>query len=140
MLGRRVLRSPIPELITQEIYALLTIYQVIRIAITDATDATGVVDPDRASFTTAAQTAKDLIVQAANVIAGTVIDLVGTIGTHLLANLMPDRRLRVSPRAVKRPLSRYAYKSLGIDRRSYLATLTIDILAAQPNLTDQTEP
>jgi hypothetical protein len=83
------------------------------------------------------QTAKDLIVQAANVIAETTIDL---IGTHLLDNLMPDRRLRVTPRAVKRPLSRYAYKSLGIDRRSCLATLTIDIIAAQPALTDQGGP
>jgi hypothetical protein len=102
--------------------------------------AAGGVDPDRASFTTAAQTAKDLIVQAANVIAETTIDLIGTIGRHLLDNLMPTRRLRVSPRAVKRPLSRYAYKSLGIDRKSYLATLSVDILAGQPALTEQGDP
>ncbi|PSK67356.1 hypothetical protein B0E53_00702 [Micromonospora sp. MH33] len=140
LLGRRVLRSPIPALIAQEIYALLTIYQVLRIAITDTTDAAGGVDPDRASFTTAVQTAKDLIVQAANVIAETTIDLIGTIGRHLLDNLMPTRRLRVSPRAVKRPLSRYAYKSLGVDRKSYLATLSIDIIAGQPALTDQGDP
>jgi hypothetical protein len=50
-----------------------------------------------------------LIVQAANVIAETTIDLVGSIGRHVLANLMPTRGLRLSPRAVKRPLSRYAY-------------------------------
>ena len=55
-------------------------------------------------------------------------DLAGTIGRRVLDNLMPDRRLRLSPRAVKRPLSRYAYKSLKIDRRSYKATLSIDIL------------
>ena len=41
---------------------------------------------------------------------------------------MPARRLRVSPRAVKRPLSRYAYKSLRVDRRTYKATISIDIL------------
>ena len=40
---------------------------------------------------------------------------------------MPDRRLPLSPRAVKRPMSRYAYKSLKIDRRSYKATLAINI-------------
>jgi hypothetical protein len=140
LLGRRVLRSPNPALIAQEIYALLAIYQVVRIAITDAADATDGVDPDRASFTIAVQTARDLIAQAANVIAETTIDLVGTIGRHLLDNLMPARRLRVSPRAVKRPLSRYAYKSLGIDRKSYLATLRIDILAGQPTLTKQDDP
>ncbi|MBM0238702.1 IS4 family transposase [Micromonospora sp. ATA32] len=140
LLGRRVLRSPIPTLIAQEIYALLTVYQVLRIAITDTADATHGVDPDRASFTTAVQAARDLIVQAANVIAETTIDLVGSIGRHLLDNLMPTRRLRVSPRAVKRPLSRYAYKSLGVDRRSYLATLSIDIIAGQPALTDHGDP
>jgi transposase len=47
---------------------------------------------------------------------------------NLLDHLMPARRLRVSPRAVKRPLSRYAYKSLLIDRRTYKATISIDIL------------
>jgi hypothetical protein len=46
---------------------------------------------------------------------------------------MPARRLRVSPRAVKRPLSRYAYKSLRIDRRTYKATISIDILTPQPS-------
>jgi hypothetical protein len=105
-----------------------------------ASDATCGVDPDRASFTIAVQTARDLIVQAANVIADTTIDLIGAIGRHLLDNLMPSRRLRVSPRAVKRPLSRYAYKSLGVDRKSYRATLSIDILAGQPALTNQSDP
>jgi hypothetical protein len=120
--------------------ALLAVYQVVRIAIADAADATCGVDPDRASFTIAVQTDRDLIVQAANVIADTTIDLIGAIGRHLLDNLMPSRRLRVSPRAVKRPLSRYAYKSLGVDRKSYRATLSIDILAGQPALTNQSDP
>ena len=140
LLGRRVLRSPNPVLIAQEIYALLTVYQVLRIAIADTAEATDGVDPDRASFTTAVQAARDLIVQAANVIADTTIDLVGSIGRHLLDNLMPPRRLRVSPRAVKRPLSRYAYKSLKVDRKSYLATLSIDIIAGQTALTNQNDP
>jgi len=42
--------------------------------------------------------------------------------------LLPARRLRISHRAVKRPLSRYAYKSLRVDRRAYKATISIDIL------------
>jgi hypothetical protein len=127
MLGRRVLRSNHPSAIAQEIYALLTAYQVIRIAITDATTTTGA-DPDRASFSIALQTARDQVIHAANVIADTVIDLIGTIGHAVLDQLMPARRLRVSPRAVKRPLSRYAYKSLRVDRRTYQATIEINIL------------
>ncbi|MEU9134276.1 IS4 family transposase [Kitasatospora sp. NPDC048540] len=45
----------------------------------------------------ALQAARDQVVQAANVIAGTVIDLIGTIGRAVLEHLMPARRLRVSP-------------------------------------------
>jgi hypothetical protein len=140
LLGRRVLRSPNPALIAQEIYALLAVYQAVRIAIADTADGTPGVDPDRVSFTVAVQAARDLIVQAANVIADTTIDLVGAIGRHLLNNLMPARRLRISPRAIKRPLSRYAYKSLGVDRKSYQATLSINIIAGQPALTNRDDP
>ena len=128
MLGRRVLRARTPAGIAQEVYALLAVYQIIRIAIADAIESTPGTDPDRASFTIALEAARDQVTQAANVIATTVIDLAGTIGRRVLDNLLPARRLRVSPRAVKRPMSRYAYKSLKIDRRSYKATLAIDIL------------
>jgi hypothetical protein len=62
LLGRRVLRSSNPALIAQEIYALLAVYQVVRIAIADTAQATNGVDPDRASFTVAVQAARDLIV------------------------------------------------------------------------------
>jgi hypothetical protein len=139
LLGRRVLRSASPPLIAQEIYALLTVYQIIRIAIADAAEVAGV-DPDRVSFTIAVQTARDLLTQAANVIADTAIDLAGKIGRQVLDNLLPARRLRVSPRTVKRPLSRYAYKSLRINRKTYKATLSINILAGQTASTNQADP
>ncbi|MGW2207601.1 transposase, partial [Streptomyces sp. NPDC001774] len=128
MLGRRVLRSKTWAGIAQEVYALLSAYQVLRIAIADATGTAPGADPDRGSFSIALQTARDQIVQAAGIIADTVIDLVGTIGRAVPDHLVPARRLRISPRAVKRPLSRYAYKSLKIDRRTYTATLRINIL------------
>ncbi|MFB7225055.1 IS4 family transposase [Streptomyces sp. NPDC056227] len=128
MLGRRVLRSKTWAGIAQEVYSLLSAYQVLRIAIADATGTTPGADPDRGSFSIALRCARDQIVQAAGIIADTVIDLVGTIGRAVLDQLMPTRRLRVSPRTVKRPLSRYAYKSLRVDRRTYTATLSINIL------------
>jgi Transposase DDE domain len=128
ILGRRVLRARTMPGIAQEIYALLTLYQLIRIAITDAVETAPGTDPDRASFTIALQTARDQVIQAAGVIAGTTIDLAGAIGRAVLDHLTPSRRLRLSPRAVKRPLSRYAYKSLRIDRRTYKTTISIDIL------------
>ena len=132
MLGRRVLRARTMAGIAQEVYALLTAYQLIRTAIADATATVPEADPDRASFSIALQTARDQIVQAAGVIADTVIDLVGAIGRAVLGQSMPDRRLRASPRAVKRPMSRYAYKSLRVDRRTYKATISIDILSTSP--------
>ncbi|MGW5458357.1 transposase, partial [Streptomyces sp. NPDC003996] len=132
VLGRRVLRARTLPGIAQEIYALLTVYQSIRIAIADATSTVPGADPDRASFSIALHTARDQVVQAAGVIAGTTIDLVGAIGRAVLNNLMPARRLRLGPRAVKRPMSRYAYKSLRVDRHTYKATISIDILLTAP--------
>ena len=130
ILGGRVLRARTPAGVAQEVYALLTCYQLLRIAITDAIEAAGGTDPDRGSFTIALNAARDLLVQAANVIAGTVIDLAGGIGRRVLASLLPDRRLRVSPRIVKRAISKWQVRGPRIDRRSYKATLSINILAA----------
>ena len=89
MLGRRVLRARTLPGITQEIYALLTVYQAIRIAIADATTTVPGADPDRASFTIALQAARDQVTQAANVITGTTIDLVGAIGRDVLDHPCP---------------------------------------------------
>ncbi|WP_223838819.1 IS4 family transposase [Saccharopolyspora pogona] len=126
--GGRVLRARTPTGVVQEIYALLVVYQLLRTAMTDATNTQPATDPDRASLSIAWQTARDQVIQAAGVIAGTVIDLVGTIGRHVLDNLLPDRRLRVCPRIVKRAISKYQARGPRVDRTSYKATLGVDIL------------
>ncbi|MEX5713854.1 IS4 family transposase [Parafrankia sp. FMc6] len=125
ILGGRVLRARTPAGVEQEVYALLCAYQALRLAIADATLATPNLDPDRASFTIALETARDQLVHAAGVIADSVIDLVGTIGRAVLARPMPDRRLRVSPRVVKRAISNYAASTRKgrIHGPSYKATL-----------------
>jgi hypothetical protein len=123
-----VLRARTPAGIAQEVYALLTCYQILRIAITDAIEAAGGTDPDRGSFTVALNAARDLLTQAANIIAGTVINLIGDISRRVLDNLLPDRRLRVSPRVVKRAISKYKARGPDINRRSYKATLSINIV------------
>jgi hypothetical protein len=128
ILGGRVLRARTPVGIEQEVYALLVVYHLLRTAMADATNTRPDTDPDRASFTIAYQTARDQLIQAANVIAGTIIDLVGTIGRHILANLLPARHLRVCPRIVKRAISKYQARGPNIDRTSYKATVSIDIL------------
>jgi hypothetical protein len=139
ILGGRVLRARTPTGIEQEVYALLVTYQILRTAMADATNSQPDTDPDRASFTTALQTARDQLINAAGVIATTVIDLVGTIGRHLLNNLLPARRLRVAPRVVKRAISKHQARGPHVDRTTYQATLTIDILAG-PDLPTGPEP
>lgn len=127
ILGGRVLRARTPAGVTQEVYALLVTYQVLRLAMADATDTRPDIDPDRASFTIALHAARDQLIQAAGVIADTAIDLVGEIGRLVLNNLMPDRRVRTNPRTVKRAISKYNARGT-INRRSYKATISIDIL------------
>jgi hypothetical protein len=74
------------------------------------------------------------------VIASTTIDLVGKIGRAVLDNLLADRRLRVSPRVVKRAISKYNARGPTINRASYKATLSIDILALPTPLTTNARP
>ncbi|MFD0427415.1 hypothetical protein ACFQ60_02375 [Streptomyces zhihengii] len=88
-------------------------------------------DPDRASFSIALNTARDLVIQAAGVFSGAVIDLVGTIGRRILAALMPDRRVRTRPRVVKRAISRYNARGT-VDRTTYRATISVHILTPAP--------
>jgi hypothetical protein len=127
-LGGRVLRARTPAGISQELYALLSAYQALRLAMADATASQPTASPDRASFTIALNTARDQIIHAAGVIAGTTINLAGKIGCAVLASPLPARRARVSPRVVKRAISKHRAKG-PIDRRSYPATISIDILA-----------
>jgi hypothetical protein len=135
ILGGRVLRARTPAGIDQEVHALLVCYQLLRLAMADATSTQAGVDPDRASFTVALNAARDQLIQAAGVLASTAVDLVGKIGRAVLANLLADRRLRVSPRVVKRAISKYNARGPTINRTSYKATLSIAILCPPTPLT-----
>nr|WP_307935306.1 IS4 family transposase [Salinispora arenicola] len=132
ILGGRVLRARTPDGVDQEIHALLIVYQVLRTAMVDATDSRPGLDPDRASFTTALNAARDQVVHAAGVIADTDIDLVGVIGERVLADLLPDRRVRTKTRMIKRSNSKYQARGPNIDRRTYKATTSIDVITNDP--------
>lgn len=124
--------GPHPDGIEQEIWALLTAYQTLRTAMTDATDSVPGTDPDRAGFTTALAAAQDQLILAAGVITGTDIDLVGTIGRHILAQLLPARRTRTKDRIIKRAISKYNARGPAINRTTYKATISINILTNSP--------
>jgi transposase IS4-like protein/DDE family transposase len=127
MLGGRVLRAHTPPGITQEVYALLTTYQALRLAMTEATDAQPDIPAHQASFSVALHAARDQLVHAAGIIAGTTIELVGKIGTAVLTDLLPPRRPRRSPRIVKRAISKHRTKG-NPDRASYHITINITII------------
>jgi Insertion element 4 transposase N-terminal/Transposase DDE domain len=106
LLNGRVLRSGGPAGIQQEMWALLAVYQALRIAVTDAVQAVPGTDPDRASWQVAVETAQNLTATAANITGGET-DLPGDIGRAVLASLHGPRRPRVCARKVKSPLSRW---------------------------------
>jgi hypothetical protein len=137
-LAGRVLRARTPQGIDQEIYALLAAYQALRLAMAEATSADPGRAADRASFTIALNTARDQIIHAAGIIAETSTDLIGAIGRAVLAGPLPARRTRISPRAVKRAISKHRAKGQ-IDRSNHQATITIEILTG-PQLTTAQAP
>jgi hypothetical protein len=106
LLHGRILRSGSPAGLEQEMWALLAVYQALRIAITDAVQTAPGTDPDRASYQAAAETAQNLATTARN-ITGPDDDLAGDIGRAVLASLHPPRRPRVCAHRVKSPLSRW---------------------------------
>ena len=129
--GGRVLRARTPVGLEQKIYARLIAYQALRVAIADATLAAPDVDPDRGSFSVALRAARDQLIKAAGVIAQTTVGLVGAIGRQVLANLLPDRRCRTTPRVVKRAISNYAPKTATgrVRGPSQHTTISIAVLA-----------
>jgi hypothetical protein len=110
---------------------------VLRTAIADAAGTVPGTDPDRASFAVALNASRDQVILGAGVLAGPVTDLAGTIGRLVLASLIPDRRLRVRPRVVKRAMSRYNARGK-VDRTTRKATIDIAIPGAP--LTPGDEP
>jgi hypothetical protein len=118
--------------IEQEVYALLAAYQALRLAMADATTNHPTLSPGQAGFTIALQTARDQIIHAAGIIAATTIDLVGKIGRAVLADPLPQRRPRTSPRVVKRAISKHRAKGT-IDRTNYQTTTHITITQLTPD-------
>ena len=106
LLQGRVLRSGDPAGIEQETWALLTLYQALRTAVTDAVQSAPGTDPDRASWQITVETAQNLLTTAQN-ITDPGGDLTGDIGRAVLAGLHGPRRPRVCARKVKSPLSRW---------------------------------
>jgi hypothetical protein len=107
LLNGCVLRSEDRPGLEQETWALLTLYQLLRMAMVTAAQARPGTDPDRASFTTALEAARDQLTAARGICPAGPADLPGTIGRAVLATLLPARRPRYSARTIKNAVSRY---------------------------------
>ena len=137
LMAGRVLRSGDRFGIEQELWATLALYQALRTVMTDAVESRPGTDPDRASFAIALNAARDQVILAAGITAGAVTDLAGKIGRPVLASLMPARRPRISPRVVKRAMSRYNARGK-VNRTTRKAAIAIVILGVP--LTPGDEP
>jgi Insertion element 4 transposase N-terminal/Transposase DDE domain len=131
LLNGHVLRSGDRPGLEQETWALLTLYQLLRMAMVTAVETRPGTDPDRASFTTAMETARDQLTAARGICPDGPADLPGAIGRAVLATLLPARRPRYSARKVKCATSRYLNR--GDARPSTPTTITaIDIAVCAP--------
>jgi hypothetical protein len=135
MLDGHLLRSEDRAGLEQEVWALLTLYQLLRMAMTTAVETRPGTNPDRASFTTALQTARDQVTAAAGICPdpAELPDLLGVIGRAVLSTLLPARRARYSARKVKCATSRYLNRDDG--RPAASTTMTaIDVAVHTPPL------
>jgi Insertion element 4 transposase N-terminal/Transposase DDE domain len=131
LLQGRVLRSGDRPGLEQETWALLTVYQLLRMAMVTAIETRPGTDPDRASFTTAMEAAKDQLTAAAGICPDGPADLPGVIGRAVLATLLPARRPRFSARKVKCATARYLNRDDG--RPALPSAITaIDIAISTP--------
>ncbi|MFI7709395.1 IS4 family transposase [Nonomuraea sp. NPDC049480] len=134
LMNGRVLRSGDPAGLEQELWALLTLCQLLRMAMVTAIESRPGLDPDRACFTTALQSARDQVILAAGIVPGDPADLLGSIGNAVLADLLPARRHRLSVRKVKSPVSRYNARPADDDRpptSQNITTLEIEVHQGQ---------
>src|SRR5215471_18712360 len=107
LLGGYVLRSRDRAGAEQEAWALLAVYQALRMAMTAATGTVPGTDPDRASFTVALEAAREQVITARGIEGPGDPDDTGRIGRAVVACLLPARRARYSARKVKCSTSRY---------------------------------
>jgi Insertion element 4 transposase N-terminal/Transposase DDE domain len=128
LLKGRVLRSGDPAGIEQETWALLALYQALRTAVADAVQSVPGLDPDRAGWQAAVETARNLVTAAANITDTAGSDLAGDIGRAALASLHGPRRPRVCARKVKSPLSRWHAHPQGKPRTTKkITSITTDV-------------
>jgi hypothetical protein len=104
-----ILRSKSPELVRQELYAFLAVYQALCSLRAEAA-ATAGLDPDRVSFTVTVRVARTEVTNQAAATPTTLRRNRSQTITDLLADRLPPRRPRQYERIRKPPKSNYTIK------------------------------
>lgn len=126
-----ILRSKSPDLLRQEIYAMLVVYQALCTLRTDAAAAAGI-DPDRVGFTLTIRVTRDCITANGALHGNPRVLAI----TAISSDLNPPRRARVHQRVKKPPKNIYPAKRRDQQRPPSHAHHKIKIRrASQPALT-----
>ena len=110
LLDGHVLRSGDRPGLEQEIWALLTLYQLLRMAMVTAVETRPGINPDRASFTTAREAAREELTAARGICPGGPADLPGVIGRAVLASLLAWRLARDRPNTFSMSVNDYGFE------------------------------
>lgn len=108
-LAGRPLRSRKPVGVMQELYGLLLAHYAVRFLMHEAALQAGL-DPDRLSFVAALRVIGDAIPEFQMVPAAQWPVLQARLLRDIVANRLPERRLRSNPRVVKRKMSNFRLK------------------------------
>jgi len=126
-----ILRSRTPELVRQETWALLTVYQALCALRAEAARTAGL-DPDRISFTVTVRTARDHASSHAPVTSRTLPPARRQAIRDLLDDTLPRRRDRHYERIKKQPKNKYPPRKLGHTRPPSQVTYQITITRMKP--------
>ncbi len=105
----RTLRSLTPVGVIQELYGILLAHYAVRVLMHEAA-LTVDVDPDRLSFVHALEIVRDAVPEFQQVNAAQQRALYERMLREIAAKQLPARRLRTSPRVVKRKMSNFKLK------------------------------
>jgi hypothetical protein len=121
-----ILRSRSPELVRQELFAFLTVYQALCALETEAARQAGI-DPDRISFTVTVRVARDHAASHA-IITPRGLDLARRQAIcDLLGDILPRRRDRQYERVRKQPKNNFPAMKRGQERPPSRVTYKIKI-------------
>ncbi|WP_157984947.1 transposase [Lentzea terrae] len=133
----RVLRSRTVDGVRQELFGLLVVYQAARRVAADAADSAGL-DPDRISLTVVLRTTRHTVINAHTPVPGRSDESCPRIRAAALdpRALGPaERRTRIWPRRIKRPISPFAYNKSKWDQPMRQVTITSTIAPPTGRLT-----